>query len=596
MDKEAIRRALPETARPGMIDWVQKNVPEELGREYLVWRAIRQRGTPPLEYLMDNQWHEGLSYWAAEVTCTDCGESFITAGGGSSFWLACGEDGLTYTVGPEFGDPQSDCFCDTIEVTAGDSAMCPYCQHMNEVIHAKSLRGGRTKRVMTVTVENVEGYAAILYWMVERNITENGSTVDAVPMYAYLIGERGGITKYRHGQFAGMYGNFLKYDWWQLCMDNRDQIQCRYHDWGSINNKKVGAVVYPFVDSLIGTTGEKTGLFELAASGATQYLLDYVKMWYRWKPAEILVKEGFTRLLGEILDGDVPGNAMIKLASVFDMGARKPNQMLGITRAEYREGMEIKPKRDSLTGWALEDFRTFRKIRDREPQTTPGKYIQHKRDFGSVLDRAIKMGEPLDKLRRYLEKQGLHGYDAGMLEDTRRMIQEVYNRPLTAEEMWPRDLIHAHDAIAAIITTQKNEKKAAMYAEGFREIKEEFGHLEWSDGDLCLILPLSNSDLVREGDVLRHCVGGYGQKHIEKTGTIWFVRHKRRPERPYYTLNINMIQGYEIQLHGYGNERHGPNKQYSHSIPQKVRDFCTRWEREVLAPYIRERNRKEKSA
>lgn len=392
MDKEAIRRALPESASPAMTEWVWKNYPDELGREYLVWRAVRQRGTPTMEYLMDNGWHEGLSYWAAEVTCTDCGETFTTAGGGSSFWLACGEDGLSYTVEPEYGEAESDVFCDTIEITAGDSASCPYCQHMCEVIHAKALRGGRTKRIMTVAVSNVSGYAAILYWMIERNITEYGSTMEIKPMYAYVLGDRGGVTKYRHGQFTGMFGTFRNDSSWQLCKDNRDQIQCQYNDWGSINNRKAGAIVYPFPDSLIGTTGEKTGLHEMTTANKTPYLLDYVKLWYKWKPVEALAKAGFTDLLSALLDGDVYGNALTKLASVFDTGARKPSQILGLTKAEYREGMQTAPRFGSLTSWDLEDFRTFRKIREREPQVSPRQYIQHKRDFGRGLQQAIKLG------------------------------------------------------------------------------------------------------------------------------------------------------------------------------------------------------------
>ena len=43
---------------------------------------------------------------------------------------------------------------------------------------------------------------------------------------------------------------------------------------------------------------------------------------------------------------------------------------------------------------------------------------------------------------------------------------------------------------------------------------------------------------------------------------------------------------------GYGNERHGPNKEYKHSIPQPVRDFCDRWQREVLLPWFASRNEK----
>lgn len=595
MDKEAIRRALPEDASPEMMKWVWEHYPAELGREYLVWKAVRVRGTPPMEYLMENQWHEGLSHWAAEVTCTDCGETFTTAGGGSSFWLACGEDGLSYTIEPEYGNPQSDCFCDSIEVTAGDRAMCPYCQQHQEVIHSRALRGGRTKRIMVVSVANVAGYAAILYWMIERNISEYGSTCQTIPMWAYVLGEKGGITKYRHGRVNGMFANFRSQEAWELCRDNRDMIDSPYGDWGSVCNRKKGAVVYPVVDSLIGTTGEKTGLYEMAAAGATERLLDYVKLQKKWKQAEIMVKEGFAGIICTALYEDPWGNSLIRLASIFDMGEKKPHRILGLTKAEYREGTrDLKPG-CSLQKWEFEDFHRFRAIRQQEPETTPGGYIRYKQYFGHNLKLAMDTGEKLEKLRRYLEKTGNHGADVHLLADCRRMAQELYNRPLTEEEMWPRDLMRAHDALTAIITAQQNEKTAAMYAEGFREVKESFGHLEWTDGDLCLILPLSNADLVREGNVLRHCVGGYGKRHIDHSNTIWFVRHYRRPERPYYTLDIDMRTGKEVQLHGYGNERHGEHKEYYHSIPRKVRAFCDRWKREVLAPYIREQ-RKEKTA
>ena len=69
---------------------------------------------------------------------------------------------------------------------------------------------------------------------------------------------------------------------------------------------------------------------------------------------------------------------------------------------------------------------------------------------------------------------------------------------------------------------------------------------------------------------------------------MFFVRHRRRPERSYYTLQIDMNGTIpkELQLHGYGNERHGDHKQYAHKIPRKVREFCDRWEREVLTPWF----------
>ena len=100
-----------------------------------------------------------------------------------------------------------------------------------------------------------------------------------------------------------------------------------------------------------------------------------------------------------------------------------------------------------------------------------------------------------------------------------------------------------------------------------------------------MILPQTQEELIAEGNVLQHCVGGYADSHINGK-IILFVRHYRRPERSYYTLNVDMTgeQPRRIQLHGYGNERHGKSMEHRHSIPKKVLEFVDRWEKEVLLP------------
>lgn len=142
------------------------------------------------------------------------------------------------------------------------------------------------------------------------------------------------------------------------------------------------------------------------------------------------------------------------------------------------------------------------------------------------------------------------------------------------------------------------EKEGAahlLYLAGFRRIRDKYGDLQWSDGELDIILPRDNGELVREGEILRHCVGTYGESHVTEKQTIFFVRRHRRPERCYYTLSMNMTgEPKRVQLHGYGNERHGDHKQHRHSIPQKVLDFCDRWEKEIVAPWYRGQQNKTK--
>jgi len=214
-------------------------------------------------------------------------------------------------------------------------------------------------------------------------------------------------------------------------------------------------------------------------------------------------------------------------------------------------------------------------------------------------------GIDLDKIARYLAKQSLRMKDAQYILDTRRMTRQAFpGRELTEEELWPRNLAAAHDRIDRILADQrrlKSQKEQEAYNQQFAEVLERYGQLQWTDGELCVIIPRTAQELHREGEVLRHCVGGYTQRHISGSDTIFFIRRYRRPERPYYTLDIKMNSGEptEVQLHGYGNERHGIHKEKRHSIPKKVRDFVNRWEREVLLPWYIDQNkqtRKEKSA
>ena len=183
---------------------------------------------------------------------------------------------------------------------------------------------------------------------------------------------------------------------------------------------------------------------------------------------------------------------------------------------------------------------------------------------------------------RYLEKREAVKDGVQMLIDYRKMLRDA-EMAETEETRWPRDLLAAHERITKFWA---NHFKAS-YQLGFTSTFIRFRDLEWTDGDLCIVLPRVEEDLVSEGKVLRHCVGTYGSAHCSGK-PVFFVRHRRRPERSYYTLQINMNGTIpkEIQLHGYGNEHHGDHKQYAHKIPRKVREFCDRWEREVLTPWF----------
>lgn len=75
-------------------------------------------------------------------------------------------------------------------------------------------------------------------------------------------------------------------------------------------------------------------------------------------------------------------------------------------------------------------------------------------------------------------------------------------------------------------------------------------------------------------------------RHTPDMRSLGWIPASILMEKRFFAPNMTGTIPREIQLHGYGNERHGDHKQFKHTIPQKVRDFCDRWERDVLTPWF----------
>lgn len=598
MDAYEVPRNLPEKPPKGLLEWARKTQEQELGGEYLIYRMERVEIQPSLSEILETESLKPKKIWAACCSCTACGEEFYTAGSASRILIAEGDDGCTYTVEPGTEQPIADCYATVLECADPDRVECPLCGAEARVIHSKRIKGGRTKRVKIASVESCGGYAAIIYWMVSREITEfGGSYYNIEPQDALVIGKRGGLTRFSRGQHH-MYGAYTGGKYWRpMPYGGNDPEEICYQDWESIGNRKCGAVVYPVCGDLAGTTGEKTGVADFVKAGTECSPAAYIRAWKTAKGIENLVKDGWAGLIAEVVEAAWRYSYSIakELDKVIDRTKSKPHEMLRLTKPEYRAFKKAVKKP------GMAEMRAYQAFRKAWPTEDAAVFIEARGFFGAELTNAIGTGERLQKLMSYLRKEGCGRSGLRLLTDSRQMARELYGRELTSEEMWPRGLVTAHERLTAQFTATKNERKAMESLADFVAVKEKYGQLQWSDGELCMILPDSEMDLIREGEVLRHCVGGYGRKHISGSDTIFFVRHARRPERCYYTLDICMTDDhpYRVQLHGYGNERHGEHKQHSHKIPQKVKDFCARWEREILLPWAAERNRqkgKEKTA
>ena len=592
MDIEHIRKMLPEAPPEGLVGWAERTQEQEFGLPFCSWKSERIKMSPRIEEVMEyNSLKPRRSIWVADCRCGACLEDFYTAKvpGEDAIMLEVGEDGCYYTAeldGP--WDPN------TTEIQrSGDEFYCPICGSKVELVHRKKLTGGRIRRLMVAAVQVVEGHLAVVYWLVWRKVDEWGcSDYGATAKSCYILDERGVLHKFAHMK-NGFYGMHSSIPTWEHRARVTDDIDDIYQDWGSICNKKRGCAIWPEMPDLTGTTGEKTGLIEyLGVDGCP--IISYLKLWRKARGVENLCKTGQGKLVADIVRTAWRYSYSVELeaAKYLDLKAKKPYEMIGCTRVEYRA---MRKAEAELTCHNMEKWREY--------QTRGGslgmvQFMDAAARFGAGITNAMELmrehpGLDLPKLERYMQKQGLPAREVYLLLDTRKAMRKLNGGlELTREELWPKNLRRKHDEVTLLAAQREKEKATQKLQEGFDQILGNYGQLEWTDGELCMVLPRSNDDLIREGAVLRHCVGMYGNGHTEGRDVIFFVRHYRRPERPYYTLDINMIKdGKRVQLHGYGNERHGPNKEYTHTIPRKVTEFCDRWEKEILRPFMAQRKR-----
>lgn len=110
--------------------------------------------------------------------------------------------------------------------------------------------------------------------------------------------------------------------------------------------------------------------------------------------------------------------------------------------------------------------------------------------------------------------------------------------------LFPRDLQAAHDQMVLETTQQKIEDRSKEVDEKYPHIKEKYRTLRkkyfYEDEDYQIRPARSASEIVAEGQILHHCVGGdnYLSKHDKGESTILFMRPRKKTEMPYITIEI----------------------------------------------------------
>lgn len=449
----------------------------------------------------------------------------------------------------------------------GDTLRCPCCGRKGRLYNTDLMRN-RTEQ-MIVTVPYVRrGVLLLVQWVAERQAEPHPTEGwqlrrKTMPLRAYAVdGKR--ITVWRKAA-KGPYGAVLhSLPEWEALKTFRDRMGI---PWFYCKKPP----------DLRGTALENAKLWEWMREVYTKDLfapLAYIRLYLRHPNTEVLVTSGCGRMLAQWIKEECQNyygysgenNWTSPQLAWVHWKERRPSAMLGLTRSELRQ----------FLAWKADDgVKRFWLAAGHPAGLTMEETLQVERQCSlrQAKDMLDSMGlEELSKTIRYLDKQNC---DWIVLRDYRDM-QHKLGVDWTADPLlaWPPHLRQAHDRAAAAVRYQKNR---ALEQE-FAAMTERCRGLAWEHDGICIRPAESVAELVQEGTTLHHCVGGYGKAHAEGR-IILFIRHTRRPERSWFTLNVDVQSKAILQNHGYGNE-------YAHGhrlhIPKAVQDFVALWKREVL--------------
>lgn len=265
---------------------------------------------------------------------------------------------------------------------------------------------------------------------------------------------------------------------------------------------------------------------------------------------EWLMKSGLAAAVADL------ANRGVKNAKAVHWDADTPREFLGITPKA------LAALRGQAGDYALTGLEIYR---GQKKNASPA-------DCGA-LGRLLSDGDIRRKVLAWMKRYGVSvakmvGYLEAVQQGNKRADPaRAYADYLTAAEgcglelenpiiLMPRDFWRKHDGVTAVWSAieenKRNAEKNANYRKRIPKLVKKY--LYWDDTYL-IRAPVTVGEITAEGRALRHCVGGYADRHLSGKTTILFLRRRDRPHTPLAT--IEMHDKKLIQVHGYRNEMEG---------------------------------------
>ncbi|MDO5399153.1 MAG: PcfJ domain-containing protein [bacterium] len=522
MEQADYTKTAPTQPPEGFMEWFRQKIADV--DNYLVYRAARYK--EPLT---------GESKKMVECTCTSCTERSLMA------YIKTPSCAGAYPPAP-FG------FFNEVtaeQVISGDDTICPVCGEPVKAIHVSNIgNGGRIiGEYYPMTIERHSGRLMLIGWSVRSFLYKTGIKQTYVKPYEAYIAEERKIVKLT-GYNTGWYGAKVLFNGWK-------QLK-RYGDtWRGIS----ADYIYPWnPEILIGTSAENCKLDVYLKSIEKKYEaypVTYLNLWIKKKNVENLIMTGAGKLINSMISGYCGPyyvNSMRTIANTqgIDWKKVKPHEMTGLTKSDYKEAVRSK--------WDRRELEYYKQVEQHgiKPQML-------RKTMAIISERTIEDIEPFEsdfsRIYRYIIRQRGKYQDmipepsVYILADYWRMADERRYDLNDMNVRYPQNLARSHDTLASEIKYEQDKEKERLFIERFNELYK----FSYCTDNFEIHPARSPEEMVHEGKVLHHCVGSYTDKHAQGKTAIFFIRKRNMPDKPYYTLELDVKTLTVRQNRGRGN-------------------------------------------
>ena len=160
----------------------------------------------------------------------------------------------------------------------------------------------------------------------------------------------------------------------------------------------------------------------------------------------------------------------------------------------------------------------------------------------------------IEKLILYLNKQQISVYS---YKDYFEACSYLNLDMTIAKNRYPHNFKHWHDIRIDEYATAKavqDEKRRKAFYDTFAAVANKYSGLEYDNKSVYIaVIAQSPAELIREGELLDHCVGrmGYDQKFAREESLIFFIRTKEQPDVPFVTVEYSPSRKKILQCYAY---------------------------------------------